>query len=291
MELTFQHLSKNYKTKQALLDVSMTLTEGIYGLLGPNGAGKSTMMNILTGNLAQTSGQILFDGEDIRSLGIVFRARVGYMPQQQAFYPGFTVEQFLYYIASLRDMEKALAKKRIGWAMELLSLSDVRKKRVRSLSGGMKQRLLLAQAVLADPDVLVLDEPTAGLDPKQRIAVRNLVSEISLHKIVLISTHVVPDVEYVSKEILLLSNGVLLRQGSTQELVREIRGQVWEVVVPGDQVKDMGRYGLVCSMARAEENVVVRFLSATRPEELCCTEAEPTLEDVYLHHFGDAEGL
>lgn len=203
MELTFQHLSKNYKTKQALLDVSMTLTEGIYGLLGPNGAGKSTMMNILTGNLAQTSGQILFDGEDIRSLGIVFRARVGYMPQQQAFYPGFTVEQFLYYIASLRDMEKALAKKRIGWALELLSLSDVRKKRVRSLSGGMKQRLLLAQAVLADPDVLVLDEPTAGLDPKQRIAVRNLVSEISLHKIVLISTHVVPDVEYVSKEILL----------------------------------------------------------------------------------------
>ena len=123
-----------------------------------------------------------------------------------------------------------------------------------------------------------------GLDSSHR-------ATTGLHKIVLISTHVVPDVEYVSKEILLLSNGVLLRQGSTQELVREIRGQVWEVVVPGDQVKDMGRYGLVCSMARAEENVVVRFLSATRPEELCCTEAEPTLEDVYLHHFGDAEGL
>lgn len=290
MELTFQHLSKSYGAKQALLDVSMTLTDGIYGILGPNGAGKSTMMNILTGNLVQTSGQILFGGEDIRGLGITFRSRVGYMPQQQAFYPGFTVEQFLYYIASLRDMDKALAKERISWALELLSLSDERKKRVRSLSGGMKQRLLLAQAILADPDVLVLDEPTAGLDPKQRIAVRNLISEISLHKIVLLSTHVVPDVEYVAKEILLLSNGVLLRQGSAQDLIEEIRGQVWEAVVPEELVRDMGKYGLVCNVARERDNVVVRFLSPTRPE-LCCTEAEPTLEDVYLHHFGDVEGL
>ena len=290
MELTFQHLSKNYGTKQALLDVSMTLTDGIYGILGPNGAGKSTLMNILTGNLAQTSGLILFDGEDIRSLGIAFRSKVGYMPQQQTFYPGFTVEQFLYYIASLRDMENALAENRIDWALELLNLSDVRKKRVRSLSGGMKQRLLLAQAILADPDVLVLDEPTAGLDPKQRIAVRNLISEISLHKIVLLSTHVVPDVEYVAKEILLLSNGVLIRQGSAPDLASEIRGQVWEAIVPEEQVKDMGKYGLVCNMSRERDNVLVRFLSSAHPE-LYCTEVEPTLEDVYLHYFGDVEGL
>lgn len=290
MKLTFEHLSKNYGTKQALKDICMTLTDGIYGILGPNGAGKSTMMNILTGNLTQLSGRILFNGKDIRTLGTSFRAILGYMPQQQAFYPGFTTEQFLYYIASLRDMDKIQARERIDWALKLLGLSDMKKKRVRSLSGGMKQRLLLAQAILADPDILVLDEPTAGLDPKQRIAVRNLISEISLHKIVLVSTHVVQDVEYVAKEILLISDGTLIRQGTAQELTEELRGQVWEAIVPDEEVRNMGKYGIVCNVARAGNNVSVRFLSMTRPA-VFCTKAEPTLEDVYLHYFGDLGDL
>ena len=206
MELTFDALSKNYGKKQALIGFSAELTGGIYGLLGPNGAGKSTLMNILTGNLRQTAGEIRFNGAEIRSLGAAFRGRVGYMPQQQTLYPGFTAERFLLYMASLRRMPRARALERIDWALGAVGLSDVRGKTIRSLSGGMKQRLLLAQAILDEPDILILDEPTAGLDPRQRIAVRNLIAEIALQKIVIVSTHVVPDVEYVASELLLLSD-------------------------------------------------------------------------------------
>ena len=211
LKLEFQQLRKRYGQKEALRGVSITLSEGVYGLLGPNGAGKSTLMNILAGNLQADSGRILFCGEDIRRTGSDFPARLGYMPQQQTLYPGFTVERFLYYMASLRGMKRGDAAARIDWALGLLSLDEQRRKRIRSLSGGMRQRLLLAQAILADPEVLVLDEPTAGLDPQQRIAVRNLIAEISLHRIVLLSTHVVQDVEYAAKELILLSDGAVLR--------------------------------------------------------------------------------
>lgn len=228
MELTFDALSKNYGKKQALIGFSAELTGGIYGLLGPNGAGKSTLMNILTGNLRQTAGEIRFNGAEIRSLGAAFRGRVGYMPQQQTLYPGFTAERFLLYMASLRRMPRARALERIDWALGAVGLSDVRGKTIRSLSGGMKQRLLLAQAILDEPDILILDEPTAGLDPRQRIAVRNLIAEIALQKIVIVSTHVVPDVEYVASELLLLSEGRLLRKASPAELTHELAGQVWE---------------------------------------------------------------
>ena len=225
MELTFDALSKNYGKKQALIGFSAELTGGIYGLLGPNGAGKSTLMNILTGNLRQTAGEIRFNGAEIRSLGAAFRGRVGYMPQQQTLYPGFTAERFLLYMASLRRMPRARALERIDWALGAVGLSDVRGKTIRSLSGGMKQRLLLAQAILDEPDILILDEPTAGLDPRQRIAVRNLIAEIALQKIVIVSTHVVPDVEYVASELLLLSEGRLLRKASPAELTHELAGR------------------------------------------------------------------
>ncbi|MCD8010230.1 MAG: ATP-binding cassette domain-containing protein [Lachnospiraceae bacterium] len=291
MELAFERLTKRYGTKQALDGVSMTLTEGIYGLLGPNGAGKSTLMNILTGNLPQTSGEIRFNGQEIRAMGSAFRAKVGYMPQQQAFYPGFTAEEFLYYIASLRDLDRACAARRIDWALGLVSLQKERKKTIRSFSGGMKQRLLLAQALLGDPEILILDEPTAGLDPRQRIAVRNLVSEIAKKKIVLISTHVVPDVEYVSKEILLLSDGRLLRQASAWDLMQEIQGQVWEMSLPESAWKQAERRKRVSSVTRTQHRIRVRFLSAEKPESPYeIREVTPTLEDVYLYHFGE-EGM
>ncbi|MCD8330682.1 MAG: ATP-binding cassette domain-containing protein [Lachnospiraceae bacterium] len=291
MELTFERLTKRYGTKQALNGVSMTLTEGIYGLLGPNGAGKSTLMNILTGNLPQTSGEIRFNGQEIRAMGSAFRAKVGYMPQQQAFYPGFTAEEFLYYIASLRDLDRACAAQRVDWAVGLVSLREERKKTIRSFSGGMKQRLLLAQALLGAPEILILDEPTAGLDPRQRIAVRNLVSEIAEKKIVLISTHVVPDVEYVSKEILLLSDGRLLRQASAWDLMQEIQGQVWEMSLPESAWKQAERRKRVSSVTRMQHRICVRFLSAEKPESPYeIREVTPTLEDVYLYHFGE-EGM
>lgn len=290
MELQIRNLRKNYGSKEALKGVNLRLNEGIYGLLGPNGAGKSTLMNILTGNLPQSGGEILLDGEDIRTLGIRFRERLGYMPQQQAFYPGFTLEQFLYYIGSLRGMKKAAAAQRISWSLELLGLSELRRKPIRTLSGGMKQRLLLAQAILADPDILILDEPTAGLDPKQRIAVRNLISEIALHKIVLISTHVVSDIEFIAKELILLSEGQVLQQATPSVLTAALEGKVWEVATEEAALPTIQKMGTVCGISKEGERVIVRLLSEHRPP-VCCTAIHPNLEDVYLQSFGDVDGL
>ena len=290
MELRIQDLRKNYGAKQSLKGVTLTMTEGIYGLLGPNGAGKSTLMNILTGNLPATSGSIFLDGRDITTLGKAFRSRLGYMPQYQAFYPGFTAEQFLCYIASLRGMTKNHAKERIAWALELLGLWEVRKKSIRSMSGGMRQRLLLAQAILDDPDILVLDEPTAGLDPRQRTIVRNLIGEISLQKIVLISTHVVSDVEFTAKELVLLSQGEICLQGTQWELTSQLQGQVWEVSVPENQVGELEKYGTVCALAKGEKGALVRLLASQAPP-FPAEPIRPSLEDVYLHQFGEAEGL
>ena len=290
MELVFDAIAKSYGEKRALKGVSFTLREGIYGLLGPNGAGKSTLMNILTGNLEPDSGEIRLDGEDIRRLGRSFRARLGYMPQQQTLYPGFSCESFLYYMASLRGMPQKRAKERIELLLGRLALLDVRKKPTRALSGGMKQRLLLAQAMLDDPDILVLDEPTAGLDPKQRIAVRNLIAGEALHKIVLLSTHVVPDVEYIARELILISDGEILTQETPQKLCADMRGKVWEVELPEDKLGEVSRLGPVSSLRRSGEGVAVRLISETRPP-FPCREAEPLLEDVYLHRFGDEVGL
>lgn len=290
MELKFENLRKDYGTKQALRGVSLTLNEGIYGLLGPNGAGKSTLMNILTGNLTQTSGRIMLDGRDVSASDPQFRAKIGYMPQQQALYPAFTVERFLFYVASLRGMSKRYAEERVCWALQLLSLENVRYKTIRALSGGMKQRLLLAQAVLDDPDILVLDEPTAGLDPKQRIAVRNLVAQIALHKIIILSTHVVSDVEYISKEVILLSEGVVLGQNSAPGLEAELNGQVWEIIVPEADLEQVYTHGTICNLNREGNGIKVRLLAEKRPP-FPCVEAQPNLEDVYLHYFGVESGL
>ena len=257
MKLEFQQLRKHYGQKEALRGVSITLSEGVYGLLGPNGAGKSTLMNILAGNLQADSGRILFCGEDIRRTGSDFPARLG-------------------------D-----AAARIDWALGLLSLDEQRRKRIRSLSGGMRQRLLLAQAILADPEVLVLDEPTAGLDPQQRIAVRNLIAEIALHRIVLLSTHVVQDVEYAAKELILLSDGAVLRQASAQTLLREMQGQVWEVPARGEaEIAHLRTLGQFCGIVPSGEGLFVRLLAPAQPTP-DSRPARPELEDVYLACFGE----
>ena len=290
MELRFESVCKNYGKKRALRGVSFTLREGIYGLLGPNGAGKSTLLNILTGNLSATSGRVLLDGEDVVRLGRRFRARLGYMPQQQTLYPGFSCESFLYYMASLRDMPARRARKRIDLLLGLLGLADVRRQPTRSLSGGMKQRLLLAQAMLDDPDILVLDEPTAGLDPRQRIAVRNLIADAALHKIVLLSTHVVPDVEYIARELVLIGDGAVLIQDSPQALCAAMAGKVWEVETPEEGLDEARTFGLVSSLRRSGDGVAVRLIAEEKPP-LPCREVAPSLEDVYLHTFGDEGGL
>ena len=289
MELQFHVLKKNYGKKQALKGINLTLKPGIYGLLGPNGAGKSTLMNILTGNLKPTTGHITLDGQDIHTLGEAFRSRLGYCPQQQTLYPSFTGEQFLYYMASLQGMKKSEAAKRIDWVLGEVSLPDVRHKPIRSYSGGMKQRLLIAQSLLHDPDILILDEPTAGLDPRQRVAVRNLIGKIALHKIVLISTHVVQDVEYIAGELILLNEGNILCQGTPQQLLAALDGQMWELTVQENELEQVRQYGTVCGLAKTEDGICVRLLSSTKPVGSCA--AKPDLEDVYLYHFGASEGL
>lgn len=285
MELTFDGLVKNYDTVKALKGVSFTLTPGVNGLLGPNGAGKSTMMNILSGNLSQTSGRITFNGEDIRNMGKAFRKRLGYMPQQQALYPGFTAAQFLGYLATLRGMEKAEATDAVHRVLRQVALEDVALRRIKTFSGGMKQRLLIAQAILADPDVLVLDEPTAGLDPKQRIAIRNLIASLAERKIVIVSTHVVSDIAGIAKEILLLKQGELISQLPPAELIRQIDGTVWEVSVSKDDLPSWQSRYRISNMAYDGSDFCLRLLSdeavpGGHP-------VKPNLEDVYLSYFGE----
>ena len=290
MELQFHDIAKRYGAKEALNGIDLTLTAGVYGLLGPNGAGKSTLMNILTENLRPTRGHITLDGQDTVHMGAAFRSRLGYCPQQQALYPGFTGEQFLYYMASLQGMTRDDARQRMTWLLERLDLTEAAGRPIRGWSGGMKQRLLLAQALLHDPDILVLDEPTAGLDPRQRVAVRNLIGEIAGDKVVLLSTHVVQDVEFIAGELILLNQGSILRRGTPHRLASELEGRVWETTVSQAALPDMTQYGTVCGVSRQQEGVLVRLLCDTKPP-LPCTPARPDLEDVYLFHFGQGAAL
>lgn len=285
MKLTIRNLEKNYGNKAALKGISAELTEGIYGFLGPNGAGKSTFMNILTGNLDKTSGEILYNGQNILTMGKEFRGLLGYMPQQQALYPSFSAIDFLSYVAALREMDKKTARKRIPEVLEAVELSDVANKKIGSFSGGMKQRLLIAQAVLADPKILILDEPTAGLDPKQRISIRNLISGLSEDKIVLIATHVVTDVESIANRILLLREGELLTDAPREELIASLAGKVWELTLSKEEFSVLPAEYLVGRISREGETLYVRVIAEKEPETFAHKAERPGLEDVYLYYF------
>ena len=283
MELQIDRLCKSYGRTQALRDFCCTLHPGVYGLLGPNGAGKSTLLNILSRNLSPTSGRVLLDEAEIGSLGTAYLARVGFMPQQQALYPGFTCRDFLGYCAALRGMKRREAEISVEGVLTKVELTEKAGTRISALSGGMKQRLLLAQALLGNADLLLLDEPTAGLDPRQRIAVRNLISSVAAKKIVLICTHVVQDVESIAREILILKKGVLIEQSTPAALLSGLRDGVREVVIPAEQLSEWeARYPVSAVLPEAEGMLRMRVVT----EEPIGEPAQPTLEDVYLYHFG-----
>ena len=291
MTLTIQGISKSYGTNLALNSFTATLDAGIYALLGPNGSGKSTLMNILTDNLKADAGRITYDGENVLDMGVRFREKLGFMPQYPGLYPNFTVERFMWYMAALKGLPKEESMRQIPEILAAVELDDVPKRKIGALSGGMKQRLTLAQAVLGDPEILILDEPTAGLDPKQRIAIRNYISKISFNKIVLIATHVVPDIEFIAKDIIMLKKGVIVDNAPPHELVKKIDGQVWLVPCAEHEVQAMQDHFRVTNIARDEQTgeVLLRVLSEVMPTERARTVA-PTLEDYYLHVFGDASG-
>ena len=222
-ELKIENLSKHYGKKAALNNVSITLTDGIYGLLGPNGAGKSTLMNIVTQNIsADSGGGIFWNGEKTSALGVRFRSLIGFMPQQQELYPTFTAERFVGYLAALKGIPPKEIKGEVARVLALVELSDCANKKIGGFSGGMKQRVLIAQALLGDPKLIILDEPTAGLDPKQRVIIRRLIGSISKGRIIIVSTHIVSDIETIADKIVMIRAGEIIENGSVPELCKKV---------------------------------------------------------------------
>ncbi|MBQ8497984.1 MAG: ATP-binding cassette domain-containing protein [Clostridia bacterium] len=293
MELSLQNITKFYFKNLALDRFSVHLTPGIYALLGPNGSGKSTLMNILTDNLKADSGTVMYTNdagisENILKMGERFREKIGFMPQYSGFYPNFSAERFLWYIASLKGLDKNTATLQIPEVLAAVELSDVANHRIGTFSGGMKQRLAFAQAILGDPEILILDEPTAGLDPRQSVSIRNYISEIALDKIVLIATHVVSDIEYIAKEVIVMKKGTIAAKGSPSLLAKNMEGMVWQVTVPSEEVSEMQMFYRVTNISvppTDANHVILRILSGHKPTSDAKT-IVPTLEDYYLYTFG-----
>ena len=296
MILHFNSISKSYGSNLALDHFTASLEPGIYALLGPNGSGKSTLMNILTDNLKADAGEITYTSdegvaEDVLKMGVRFREKLGFMPQYPGLYPNFTVERFMWYMAALKGLPKEKAKADIPDILAAVELDDVPRRKIGALSGGMKQRLALAQAVLGDPEILILDEPTAGLDPKQRISIRNYIARIAFNKIVIIATHVVSDIEFIARDIILLKKGVIVDNAPPHQLTKKIEGKVWNVPCGETDVQRMQDTYRVTNISRDDEHgdVILRILAEEKPKDDAKAVA-PTLEDYYLYVFGDAEG-
>lgn len=295
MEITLEHVSKHFndkksitdtkKVKKAVNDVSLHLTPGVWGLLGANGSGKTTLMRMICGIMKPTDGRILYDGMDISRLGDSYREVIGYLPQEFGFYPEFTVQQYLEYISALKGMTDQQAKHKIDELLVRVSLEDVRRKKIIKLSGGMKRRVGIAQALLNDPEFLVLDEPTSGLDPGERVRFRNLLSEFAHDRIVLISTHIVSDVEYIATQNAIMKNGQILQTGTTQELVKQMHRKVYESVISPQELSVWEQKVHVVNLRNESDGRVSLRYIGTQEDLPNASSVEPHLEDLYLHLF------
>ena len=285
MKLEIRHVTKRYRDKMAAADVSLTLTAGVWGLLGANGAGKTTLMRMLAGILRPTEGQILCDGVEIGALGAAYREKLGYLPQEFGFYPEFTVQDYLEYMAALKGLPRAEAARQIDALLERVSLAEVRRKKIVKLSGGMKRRVGIAQALLNDPEILILDEPTAGLDPGERVRFRNLLSEFAQDRIVLISTHIVSDVEYIAAENAVMKDGKIIAVDTTEGLVQQIEGKVWQGSAPAGELPRWEHCLQVVNLRNEPDGTVTLRYLADAPQLPGSIPARPRLEDLYLWLF------
>ncbi|ADU29482.1 ABC transporter ATP-binding protein [Evansella cellulosilytica] len=288
MKLVIDHVSKKFKDKWAVKDFSAEMSVGVYALLGPNGSGKTTLMRMLASILKPSSGRILLNDKDISILDEGYRDVLGYLPQEFGVYHNFTAERFLHYFASLKGLDKQHANKKVEEVLELVNLKEERKRKTKTFSGGMKRRLGIAQALLNDPKILVVDEPTAGLDPKERVRFRNLLSDISRERIVLLSTHIVSDIEYIAKEIFIMEQGVLKQRCDVDGLLASMQGKVWKVIVTEEELPRLQGKHKVGNVQRKNNEIELRIVSDEKPTE-SAIELPAILEDVYLYYF-DEEG-
>lgn len=289
MELKITNLCKDFRKTRAVNQVSYTFHSGIYGLLGINGAGKTTLMRMLTTLLNPTSGDITWDGENVFKMDKAYRKLLGYLPQDFGVYPDFTVQDYLRYIAALKDLTPTEAKEKVQEVLHLTGMTQFKGKKMRTLSGGMKRRAGIAQAVLNNPKILVLDEPTAGLDPSERIRFRNLISELAADRIVLLSTHIVSDVESMAGQIILMKGGQFMSTGTSEELIASCPDQCWMCDVPKNQVLAMHQKYRVANIKTFADHAQLRILSPKPPTAQAVPE-ETSLEDVFLSYFGEKSG-
>lgn len=288
MILKVDKVTHQYKNFNALQNVNCEFSPGIYGILGPNGAGKSTFMRILVDVIAPTKGRVLYNNQEISTLGARYRDILGYLPQEFNGYRNFTAEEFLKYVANLKGLDKQNAQMRVQQLLELVGLADVKKKKLKGFSGGMKRRVGIAQALLNDPDVLILDEPTAGLDPSERIRLRGILSKLSKNKIIILSTHIVSDIEYVADEVLLIKKGEFIVKASPNQLLNDLNNQVWQVQIAEDKLEKYSIEYAVSNVHRQGANIEIRIISQEKPHALAVS-VEPRMEDIYVYYFGTQE--
>lgn len=284
MEIRISHLTKRFGDKTALDDVSLTLDAGVHALLGPNGAGKSTLINILTDSIERDKGEVLYNDYEITSLGAKYRELLGYMPQQQRLYDNYTAEEFLKYMAAVKGIAPARAREQITELLKVVNLWEVRRKKVGGFSGGMKQRVLLAQALLGEPRILILDEPTAGLDPSERINIRNYIATVAQKMIVLFATHVVSDIECIAKDVIMIRDGRICKTGTPMELIDGMQGKVGELPCKLEDLEQLQTKYCVGNVYQRREGLRVRIVGDELPEEALPVKDSIDLEDVYMYH-------
>ena len=289
MELSLNNLTKKYDALTAVKDVNYTMTSGVYGLLGVNGAGKTTLMRMICTLIKPSQGNITCDGKEIYEMEESYRGQLGYLPQDFGYYPDLTVSDYLMYIASIKGLRPAFARNRAKILLAQVGLKKSSKMKMRKLSGGMLRRVGIAQAMLNDPKILILDEPTAGLDPNERIRFRNLISELADDRLVLLSTHIVSYVEFIANEIILMNKGEFFFTGTAENVISSIGKEVWTCAVPRQEVDEYLKHYLVANVKTSSQGAELRIL-ADHPPVPNARQEQATLEDAFLFYFGEKAG-